>query len=140
MLDDEWWWCRGEMLQAISRSLAGSYVAVVDDFLPANEIHSVTDEVRSYTANYSSYVVQELTVIDDMHRMIQVYSAYKNGLLSKHGAIGTGDVAIKDSSIRGDLYGFYGRDDDWKPSQGGPNCLERLLDKMVRLYCSNDSS
>jgi hypothetical protein len=67
-------------------------------------------------------------------RMMQICTAYQDGLLSKHGAVGTGELAIQDSSIRGDLYGFYGRnsDDQWKSGRGGAKGLERLLDKMVR--------
>lgn len=46
-MDDEWWWCRSVALQSIRRSLVDSYVAVVDNFLPASEIHTVTNEVWS---------------------------------------------------------------------------------------------
>ena len=43
--DDEWWWCRDKNLCLIATSLSDTFVAIVDDFLPAEELHGVHNEV-----------------------------------------------------------------------------------------------
>lgn len=48
-IGDEWWWCRDSSLHKIADSLSETFIAIVDDFLPLEELHCVQAEVPNDT-------------------------------------------------------------------------------------------
>ena len=111
---DEWWWCTDRSLQSIAESLLSTYVAVVDNFLPVNELNSVRTEVQMHRGLgfMKFYFLHYVYVVSNLS-ISQVHSAHKRGLLSQHGLTGgsqSGSIeseVVQDDSIRGDVFGFF---------------------------------
>lgn len=144
---NEWWWCRSEALHDISRSLNTTFVAIVDHFLPAQELQNLCSEVDILNLPPCCHLIVKYNghylVPCTLHVCVQVSAAYTTGKLSEHGKIGGGTSgsdlaeALLDESIRGDLFGFFegkSASDDaaLKAGWGQGRALTRTLDKMVR--------